>query len=81
MAGTLKDSAVQVHDSMINLLEGLQESGADPETLKGMAQVVQNYRNFVSENLGAPEGAQQEQPPVQGTTTPEAGAAQVQPAM
>ena len=76
MPGNIKDSAVQVHDSMLNMLEGLQESGADDQIVQGMAGMIQDFRGFVSESLGGEQGQPQMQ---QQTTTPEAGAAQVQP--
>ena len=81
MAGTLKDSVVSVQDSMINLMEGLQESGADQATMKELASLVQGFRSFVSENLGQGEPQAAQQPMRQQTVSPEMGAARVQPSM
>jgi len=79
MAGTLKDNLSQAHNSMVEALESMQESGADQETLQGMAQVLQNFRSFVEQSLGS---AQQEpQAPLQQTASPEAGVAQTRPAL
>lgn len=69
-----------VADTHSNLLK-LQElvDASFPEDSEELATITQAYQGFV-EKLGAAPG-QKQGPPVPGTTTPEAGAAKVQPAM
>lgn len=70
----------EVHSGMVNLLEMLSSSQAiPPDDTKVLANIVQQYRNFISENLGG-GGSPRPQGGAPGNTPVEAGAAEVIPA-
>ena len=70
----------EVHSGMVSLLEMLSSSQAiSPEDTKVLAGIVQQYRNFISENLGG-GGSPRPQGSAAGNVPVEAGAAEVIPA-
>lgn len=70
----------EVHSGMVSLLDVLSSSRAvSPEDTKVLAGIVQQYRNFVTENLGG-GGSPRPQGGAPGNVPVEAGAAEVIPA-
>lgn len=77
--GGASQLAADAHSSMMKLLDLVQ--GKFPEEGKELSGIIQQFQGFV-ESLGAPPGASAEKgPAMPATTSPEAGAAQVKPAM
>lgn len=74
--GGASQLVASIHSGLMQLMDLLAKM---PDEQQKLAQIVQDYQQFV-DGLGQPsdsQGAQQQGP--QGTTTPEQGAAQTQP--
>ena len=79
-SGKASELVANVHDGMVQLLDMMNQSPAfDQQERQQLASILQNYRGFV-EGVLVGEGQQAPQKPVEGTTTPEAGNANVLPA-
>lgn len=66
------------NSGLMQLMELMQ--GKYPEIAQKLGAVVQGFQGVIDE-LSEPEGAPAQGQPMPATTTPEAGAAKVQPAM
>lgn len=75
--GGASQLVADIHSNLLKLADMIQAKF--PEDAQELGAIIQAYQGFV-ENLSQAPG-QKQGPPQPGTTTPEAGAADVQPAM
>jgi hypothetical protein len=76
--GGMSQLVADTHSNLLKILDAV--TAKFPEEAKALQSVVQGYQQVI-ESLGQAPGAEKQGPPQPGTTTPEAGAANVQPVM
>lgn len=73
--GGLSELVFDIQKQMVALLSVIDKSQAvDPQSKAELAQIIQQYRAFVKEKLGAPQGQGEQGPEPQQSLPPEAGA-------
>lgn len=73
--GGLPDLVFDIQKQLVALLGVLDKSGAvDPGSKAELASIIQSYRAFVKEKLGAPQGQPEGEPSAPQNMAPEAGA-------
>ena len=76
--GGASQIVADIHSGLLKLQELVE--GKFPQEAQQLAQITSQYQQFV-EGLGQAPGGEPQGEPMPGTTTPEAGAANVKPAM
>jgi hypothetical protein len=71
----ISDVVFNIQSQLVALLQTLDQSGVgDPQAKAELAQIIQAYRNFVKEKLGASPGKPEASPAAPQSLPPEAGA-------
>lgn len=76
--GGASQLVADTHSNLLKLKELVD--GKFPEEGQALAGIIQQYQSFI-DGLGQAPGAEKQGPASPATTTPEAGAASVKPAM
>ncbi len=76
--GGASQTIADVHSGMLKLIEMMGDKM--PAEAEELGSIVSAFQQF-ADGLGQPAGAEKPGPVMPGTTTPEAGAANVKPAM